>query len=106
MEYDALHLVFYVVIGLTGLVIAFALLKIAFRNLPLWLFELWPYVVGLLLAAVAFLKGGWVWAVVAAGLGFAMGLAWSGLLEHAKRRGREHSGLERMHYALIRWAQK
>ena len=106
MDYNALHIVFYVVVGLTGLVIVFALSKIVFRNVPLWLFELWPYAVGFGLAAAALFKFGWLWAAVAAGLGLAMGVSWSSLLDHARRRGREHSRLERVHYALIKWAQK
>jgi len=106
MDFDALHLLFYVAIGLTVAVVAFAVLKIAFRNVPLWLFELWPHLLGLVGAAVVFWLWNWQWALVVLGLGLALGFSWSAALDHARKRGRENSRLERAHYALIKWAQK
>ena len=94
------------VIGLTGLVIVLALLKIMFRNVPLWAFEYWAYFIGVGATAWAYLTHGAIWALVAAGLGLATGLTWSSVLEHARRRGPERSRLERAHHALVKWAQK
>jgi len=107
MEFDALHLVFYVVIGLTALVLLLAAIKILYRNVPLWLFEYWPYLIGIAVAVyLFFIDVGWLWIAVAAGLGFAMGLAWSGLLDHCRKKGYEHSKLEAVHRKLVKWAQK
>jgi len=107
MEYDALHLTFYAVIALTALVVGLALLKIFYRNLPLWLFELWPYALGFGLAAgLLWGQESWQWAAVCAGVGLALGLSWSAMLTHCRKVGREFSRLERVHWALVKWAQK
>lgn len=106
MDHEALQVVFYFVIGLTALVILFAVIKIIFRNFPLWVYEKWPYLIGFGLAIYLFFQTGWLWAAVSAGIGLAMGIAWSSALDHALKKGREKSRLEKIHYTLVKWAQK
>lgn len=105
-EYDALHILFYLILGFAGVVIVLMLIKLAYRNLPLWLFELWPHLTGLLVGAALLFRIGWIAALIAAAAGLVLGMVWSGFLEQCRRRGREQSRLERIHSDLIKWAQK
>jgi ABC-type sulfate transport system permease component len=106
MEFDALHLVFYVVMIFVGIAVVLMLLKIAFRNLPLWLFELWPHLTGLAVGVALLLTVGWQLAAVAAAIGIVLGIVWTGMLERCRRAGPERSRLERFHGRLVKWAQK
>jgi hypothetical protein len=106
MNYEPLELGFYVILGFAALAVALMILKLAYRNLPLWLFELWPHAAGLALGAVLLWKVSWQAGLVAAGVGLALGMAWTSYLERCRRLGREQSSVERVHWRLIKWAQR
>jgi hypothetical protein len=106
MDYEPLHLAFFVIVGLLVVGVALMVFKVALRNLPLWLFEMWPHLAGVALGGALAWSGRWQVGVLAAGVGLAMGWAWTAALNRSRRIGRENSSLERVHWKLIKWAQR
>ena len=106
MDYDPLHLGFYIIVGLIAVALMLMVFKVAMRNLPLWLFELWPHFLGVTIGGAMLGKGHWQVSATIVGVGIVMGWSWTSLLNRCCRLGRDNSKLELAHWKLIQWAQK
>ncbi len=101
----ALSILFFALLGLIALVVVMGVLITLFRQLPLWLFDSWPHLVGIGAGIAVYLAGrNWMAALAFAGAGIGFGFFWTALVERQARRGSGFAG--RVHNRLLKHASR
>lgn len=101
----ALSILFFVLLGLTALVVVMGVLITLFRQLPLWLFDSWPHLAGIGAGVAVYFTGhNWKAALAFAGAGIGFGLVWTAFVERQARRGTGFAG--RVHNRLLKHASR